>query len=161
MTDTDCHLDRVGEGSSRKNLLVGRAAALRPRYSREVQQQVRCSTCTGSSIVDGSRSNEVPRWIRVEFGTKRRVSDQLSDYGCAHGHQSAHVHAPLSRSTTVARGVPILVRDEEVAGSNPVTPTSKGPGQRKIRLTDRYRWSYCLTIRLTSLAAIRAQTGDP
>jgi hypothetical protein len=52
-----------------------------------------------------------------EFGTNRRASDQLSDYGCADGHQSAHVHALLSRSTTVARGAPILVRDEEVAGS--------------------------------------------
>jgi hypothetical protein len=43
-----------------------------------------------------------------------RVSDQLSDYGCADGHQWVHVHALHSRSTSVARGAPILVRDEGV-----------------------------------------------
>jgi len=38
-------------------------------------------------------------------------------------HIQAHVHGPDSRSVLDLDDSPTVLRDEEVAGSNPVTPT--------------------------------------
>ncbi len=61
----------------------------------------------------------------AEFGT-RLLSDQLSDYGVDDPYIQAHLHRPGSRSVLPLDDSPTLLRDEEVAGSNPVTPTLEG-----------------------------------
>ena len=54
----------------------------------------------------------------------RLLSDQLSDYGVDVPYIQAHFHGLSSRSVLYLDGSLTVLRDEEVAGSNPVTPTS-------------------------------------
>jgi hypothetical protein len=58
----------------------------------------------------------------AEFGT-RLLSDQLSDYRVDDLYIQAHLHGPSSRLVLDLDDSPNVLRDEEVAGSNPVTPT--------------------------------------
>jgi hypothetical protein len=55
------------------------------------------------------------------------MSDQLSDYGVDVPYIQAHVHGPDSISVHDLDDLPTVLRDEEVAGSNPVTPTNELP----------------------------------
>jgi hypothetical protein len=58
----------------------------------------------------------------AEFRT-RLQSDQLSDYRVDDPYIQTHVHGRSSRSVLDVDDSPTVLRDEEVAGSNPVTPT--------------------------------------
>jgi hypothetical protein len=53
----------------------------------------------------------------------RLLSDQLSDYGVDVPYIQAHIRGLNSRSPLDLDGSASVLRDEEVAGSNPVTPT--------------------------------------
>jgi hypothetical protein len=64
------------------------------------------------------------------------MSDQLSDYGFASRHSSAHVCGVTTRSTVPACGAPILLHTEEVTGSNPVSPTGKHASQTPIQIEE-------------------------
>jgi hypothetical protein len=68
------------------------------------------------------------RGYSAQLGTKR-VSDQLSDYGVVDRYTRAHNHACSYARTGDLDRAPTVLRDEEVAGSNPVTPTTIGPSQ--------------------------------
>jgi hypothetical protein len=48
----------------------------------------------------------------------------MSDYRINDLHIQAHVHGLSSRSVLDLDDSPTVLRDEEVAGSNPVTPTN-------------------------------------
>jgi hypothetical protein len=72
----------------------------------------------------------------AEFGT-RLLSDQLSDYRVDDPYIQAHLHGPSSRLVLDLGDSLNVLRDEEVAGSNPVTPTSGMPGQIHIEILDR------------------------
>jgi hypothetical protein len=56
--------------------------------------------------------------------TYRLLSDQLSDYGVDVPYIQAHVQGPDSRSVLDLGDSPTVLRDEEVAGSNPVCDVS-------------------------------------
>jgi hypothetical protein len=59
----------------------------------------------------------------------RLLSDQLSDYGVDIPYIQARIHGLRSRSVPDLDDLPTVLRDEEVSGSNPVTPTTQCPGQ--------------------------------
>jgi hypothetical protein len=58
----------------------------------------------------------------VTFET-RVLSDKMSDYRVNDLHIQAHVHGLSSRSVLDLDDSPTVLRDEDVAGSNPVTLT--------------------------------------
>jgi hypothetical protein len=70
------------------------------------------------------------------FGT-RPLSHQLSDYRVDDPYIRGHVHGPCPRSVLDLDHSPTVLRDEDVAGSNPVTPTSGMSGQTHIWILDR------------------------
>jgi hypothetical protein len=63
----------------------------------------------------------------------RLLSDQLSDYGVDGPYIQPDIHGLSSRLVAALDGSPTVLRDEEVTGSNPVSPTS-----RKALLTRRF-----------------------
>ena len=63
-----------------------------------------------------------------------RLLSDLSDYRVDDPYIRAHLHGPSSRLVIALDGSPTVLRDEEVAGSNPVTPTSRMPGQTHIQI---------------------------
>jgi hypothetical protein len=58
------------------------------------------------------------------------VSDQVSDNGTEHSGISVPGPGRLATGKIIKRRPSEVLRDEEVAGSNPVTPTSVWPCQR-------------------------------
>ena len=62
------------------------------------------------------------------------VSNQLSNYRPEAGKQSVDAHGRQFRVTGLQPGGASVLRDEEVAGSNPVTPTNTRPHVRAIIL---------------------------
>src|SRR5215207_2387913 len=98
------------------------------RCSSAAEAVSRCQTMTysspdhdhqvsGANCAGYSRQNSPRCWEESARADARRWA-RLSQARCSYG---------VWRSL-VAR----FVRDEEVAGSNPVTPTSRGPSQRKL-----------------------------
>jgi hypothetical protein len=57
----------------------------------------------------------------------------MSDYRINDLHIQAHIHGLSSRSVLDLDDSPTVLGDEEVAGSNPVTPTSRIPDQTHIQ----------------------------
>jgi hypothetical protein len=68
-------------------------------------------------------ARELSNGKSAELGTKL-LSDQLSDYRVDDPYIQAHVHGSSPRSVPDLDDSPTVLRDEEVAGSNPVTPTT-------------------------------------
>jgi hypothetical protein len=63
------------------------------------------------------------------------LSDQLSDDEGEDGHTTAHVDIRSSRSARDFGRASGMLHTEEVTGSNPVSPTSIVPNQRRFRST--------------------------
>ena len=141
---------RAFEGSRRRLRRRGRGQSsgrFRPRsaggssalvhFGVKVHQRRKAmpATLSASTVIRGLLATLSWRlqWLRrrvrdaVEFGTRLlsdQLSDQLSDYRADDPHIQAHVHGPSPRSVLGLDDSPTVLRDEEVAGSNPVTPTS-------------------------------------
>ena len=85
-----------------------------------------------------------PQVLTIPRARVSRLSNQLSNDGYLVQRSGMDEHGRFRRSTSPARRVRQLLRDEEVAGSNPVTPTSVCPSQRPyivrlpLLLTDPY-----------------------
>ena len=71
------------------------------------------------------------------MGHDTPVSDQVSDNGTEHSGISVPGPGRLATGKIIKRRPSEVLRDEEVAGSNPVTPTSGMPGQIHIEILDR------------------------
>ena len=98
-----------------------------------LQQRPRWLPCPCWSTAVRVGASKASCATSAEFGT-RLLSDQLSDYRVGDPYIQAHLHGPSSRLVLDLDDSPTVLRDEEVAGSNPVTPTfSLGPAEGIMR----------------------------